>query len=290
MVRSSRVSPFIWLLGIAILLAQGCSYLSFLPTTPIQPIHEDVVYGAPDKYSLRIAPYIFLSDKKLDKNSELFKGLAKLRDQVYSELDLTPSPRAVHVFLFADRKKYEKFMALRYKDQPKRRAFFVADPTTQDLLVYTFWSDQIEEDLRHELTHALLHSVLKDVPLWLDEGLAEYFEMQPQMKGLNTTHLKKLVANKQFAPNLARLERITDLAKMTPTEYRESWAWVHMMLRTDPHCKRVLLGYIHELRKNPTPARLAPRLRNVLPDMESKLMAHIGRIRETPSMLRASIR
>ena len=24
------------------------------------------------------------------------------------------------------------------------------------------------------MTHALLHSVIKDVPLWLDEGLAEF--------------------------------------------------------------------------------------------------------------------
>ena len=47
----------------------------------------------------------------------------------------------------------------------------------EDLLVYTYWGDRIQQDLRHELTHALLHSVLKDVPLWLDEGLAEYFEM-----------------------------------------------------------------------------------------------------------------
>ncbi|MGF1579194.1 MAG: hypothetical protein ACFCD0_07505 [Gemmataceae bacterium] len=288
--RSLRISNFRWCLGVAFVFLAGCSFLSFLPTHPVQPIHPDIVYGAPDTHSLRIAPYIFLSDKKLDKTSKLFQGLAKLRDQVYQELDLIPSPRAVHVFLFQDRPKYEKFMALRYPEQPKRRAFFVADPTTQDLLVYTFWSDKIEQDLRHELTHALLHSVLKDVPLWLDEGLAEYFEIPPEAKGLNKTHLNKLAQNQAFTPNLTRLEGIIDLAKMTPTEYRESWAWVHMMLQTDPRAKQVLLTYIHELRRNPTPSRLAPRLRNAFPDMEGKLMDHIGRVHDRASVLSVSAR
>ena len=34
-----------------------------------------------------------------------------------------------------------------------------------------------EIDLRHEATHALLHGSLPMVPLWLDEGLAKYFEV-----------------------------------------------------------------------------------------------------------------
>ena len=87
----------------------------------------------------------------------------------------------MQVYLFEDRDAYERFMQSRYPNLPRRRAFFVAQPRGvgggDDLLVYTFWGERIRQDLRHELTHALLHSVLKDVPLWLDEGLAEYFEL-----------------------------------------------------------------------------------------------------------------
>ena len=42
--------------------------------------------------------------------------------------------------------------------------------------------DHLRTDLRHELTHALLHGVLKDVPLWLDEGLAGFFELPPDAR------------------------------------------------------------------------------------------------------------
>ncbi|GIT30210.1 MAG: hypothetical protein Ct9H300mP1_22560 [Planctomycetaceae bacterium] len=45
------------------------------------------------------------------------------------------------------------------------------------------------EDLRHEFTHGVLHSSLKRVPLWLDEGLAEYFEVVgPKPGGVNTEY------------------------------------------------------------------------------------------------------
>ena len=51
---------------------------------------------------------------------------------------------------------------------------------------------RVRTDLRHELTHALLHGVLQDVPLWLDEGLAVYFELPPANEGVNPHHLEVL--------------------------------------------------------------------------------------------------
>ena len=56
-----------------------------------------------------------------------------------------------------------------------RRAFFLAQGSRQ--VVYTYFNPQLEVDLRHEATHALLHLAIAELPLWLDEGLAEYFEV-----------------------------------------------------------------------------------------------------------------
>src|SRR5260370_772339 len=72
-----------------------------------------------------------------------------------------------------------------------RRAFFVAPQRPMggaaDLLVYTFWgkNDRIQQDLRHELAHALLHSGLREVPMWLDEGLAANFALPAAARGVN---------------------------------------------------------------------------------------------------------
>src|SRR5438034_4869221 len=115
-------------------------------------------------------------------------------------------------------------MRAKYPELPKRRAFFVAQPRSvggaEDLMVYTYWGERIQQDLRHELTHALLHSVLKDVPLWLDEGLAECYEMPAAWKGVNYQHLEQLRRGPQGPAkvDLARLEQLTDVQQMTPAE------------------------------------------------------------------------
>ena len=61
------------------------------------------------------------------------------------------------------------------------RRFPTAGPSTCSATaraaVYAYRHPELPIDLRHECTHALLHANLPMVPLWLDEGLAEYFEM-----------------------------------------------------------------------------------------------------------------
>src|SRR5207237_9102591 len=168
--------------------ATGCILLPLAPTGPEQAEHEKMP-GTPGKFAYRVSQFLFLSDFEIQRNLPIFRELAGLREQVHKELQLPGTTTIVQVFLFEDKERYERFMQLKHPDLPKRRAFFVAQPRRlgggEDLLVYTYWGDRIQQDLRHELTHALLHCVLKDVPLWLDEGLAEFFEVPPAWNRVN---------------------------------------------------------------------------------------------------------
>jgi hypothetical protein len=242
----------------------------------------------PGKYSWQVSQYVFLSDVELKRNSPLLTELSSLRDQVYKELQLPGASTLVKVYLFENRERYESFMQAKYPDLPKRRAFFVAQPHVggaEELLVYTYWGDRIQEDLRHELTHALLHSVLKDVPLWLDEGLAEYFEVPPSANGINYRHLDQLRYNStgQFKPDLGRLEQLSQVQQMTPAEYREAWAWVHFMLHDKPEAKVVLISYLQQLRTNPNPGLLEPRLTSVYGSLNDNLNTHLAHVDLTAS-------
>jgi hypothetical protein len=274
-------------LALAFLAPLGCHSLKLAPPPAADRAprpERDPGVAAPGKYSTRISQYVFLSDFELQRDLPLFQDLAALRDQVYRELELPTATNVVQVFLFENRERYERFMHARYPDLPKRRAFFVAQPRNvgggEDLYVYTYWGDRVREDLRHELTHALLHSVLKDVPLWLDEGLAEYFELPPEDRGVNARHLEQL-RNGSFKPDLARLERLGLVQQMTPAEYREAWAWVHLMLRDRLEAKAVLLRYVAQLRTNPTPGPLGPQLARVYTSPEESLLQHLARIDTT---------
>ncbi len=248
-----------------------------------------VLPASPGRYTFRIAPYVFLSDFEVKRDQPLFQELAKLRDQVYRELQLTPGRSAVQVYLFENKERYEQFMHAVYPNLPPRRAFFIAQQRAMggadDLLVYTRWGDRIQQDLRHELTHALLHSVIRDVPLWLDEGLAEYFELPPERQGVNAAHVETLRRDLgvSFQPDLDRLEKLKDVGDMKSAEYREAWLWVHLMMHARPESKKVLLAYLQDLRTNRNPGLLGPRLAAVFPSLPEAFKKHLEGHRTTRS-------
>lgn len=274
------------LLCMVSLAAAGLVGCRLFPLQGPEPVRLDrpAAAGLPTRHSLRLSQFVFFSDFEISRNHPLFRDLAGLREQVCKELRLDGGTNLIQVHLFENREKYEAFMQANHPDLPRRRAFFVAQPRrlggAEDLLVYTCWGDRIQQDLRHELTHALLHSVLKDVPLWLDEGLAEFFEVPANWNGLNYQHLEHLV-RPGLACDLNRLEGLTDVQQMAPAEYRESWAWVHFMLRGDPRAKQVLIDYLRELRTNPRPGPLRPRLVAVVPDIEANLRSHLAALEKT---------
>lgn len=245
----------------------------------------------PSRHSFRIPPFVFLSDFEIDPDKPLFQELAKLRDQVYGELRLTPGRSIVQVYLFENKDRYDEYMHAAYPSLPARRAFFIQQQRalggTDDLMVYTSWSERIQQDLRHELTHALLHSVIRDVPLWLDEGLAEYFELPPSECGINGSHLEKLRRDLgiTFHPDLDRLEKMKDVNEMNGPEYREAWLWTHWMLRSNPETRTVLLTYLQDLRRG-NPGPLGPRLTVLCPKLNDEFKKHLDQL-ELPINARA---
>ncbi len=271
----------------ALTLTLGCHTLKMNPPDRTETHGDDptaAAPAAPSKYSFRVAPYVFVSDFEVPHDQPLFQELAGMRDQIYKELQLPPGDSSVQVYLFEDRKSYDHFMQARYPDLPERRAFFIAQPRaiggSDDLIVYTFWGKNIQQDLRHELTHALLHSVIRDVPLWLDEGLAEYFELPPDWKGVNPAHVESLLHAGSFSykPDLPRLEDLTEVKQMAPAEYREAWAWVHLMLRDRPEAKAVLTAYLRQLHQNGAPGLLEPKLAAVFPSLDDAFDRHLAQL------------
>jgi len=263
-----------WLL---ILLA-GCNALR--PNSGTEKETTPPIAG-PGKFHHRESQYVFYSDFRLKENLPLFKELGDLREQICRDLKLPDSNTVIQVFLFEDQTKYETFMKARYAELPVRRAFFIKQPKSaggpSDLLVYTWWGEHIRQDLRHELTHGILHSVLKDVPLWLDEGIAEIYELPPENNGINTGHVE-LCRKGPFNPDLAKLEQLSEVKQMQRPEYREAWAWAHFLLRGTPESKTVLLNYLQTLRQTQPAAPLLPELRKAVSSPNEALVEHVRRI------------
>ena len=232
------------------------------------------IVGLPKGLAIENEHLLVRTDLKLPKDHAVLQDLDRLRDEIADELNLPVQKQPVTVYLFSDELRYAQYLQTRYPLLPPRRAYFVG--TSKELAVYTFWGERIQEDLRHEYTHGVLHATLIDVPLWLDEGLAEYFEVTSQPRGLNRDYAMRLATNlaQGWKPDLDRLESLEKVEDMQKGDYLEAWAWVHFMLHHSEETRAVLVEYLHELRTTGTPGMLSARLRQEIPQAERRFASH----------------
>jgi len=233
--------------------------------------------GLPGRHSLRADQLVVLSDFKLPSKHPLIEDLVKLRTQVSKSLQLPLKTEDVVVYLFSDELAYHQYIQTAHPGLPSRRAYFIATP--KELAVYTYWGDRIQEDLRHEYTHGLLHACLQSVPLWFDEGLAEYFEIAGEKPGgiqPDYAHRLTLGIQNGWRPDLERLEKLEKTEQMQRADYREAWAWVHFMHHSSPETRQIMLDYLHELQSIANPEPLSKRLARDIPSFEERFLSYLA--------------
>jgi hypothetical protein len=237
----------------------------------------------PARDSVRLDQLVIHSNFEIPSQHRLLQEVNALRLDVSGKLGLATSDEPIHVYLFEDAERFGAFMHNRFPSFPERRAFFVETDTR--LAVYAQWGEHVAVDLRHEVTHGYLHSILQNLPLWLDEGLAEYFEMPRGQHGYHRLNIDELMAASaagRWYPNIHRLESLKSVAEMGRTEYAESWAWVHLLLETDPSRQELLHNYLIRLRRDAVAEPLSSSLRQAGLDDPQLLLAHVRELAARP--------
>jgi hypothetical protein len=120
------------------------------------------------------------------------------------------------------------------------------------------------------------------VALWLDEGLAEYFEVPASQRAFDHPHYEALRWNMRLGMvrSVEALEERTDLADMGAFDYRYSWAWVHFMLHGPAAAHRTLVTYLASIQQGAPPDRLSARLAEAVPNPTEKMILHFKHWRE----------
>jgi len=230
----------------------------------------------PHQFSITKGQVVLHSDFPIAEDHQLFNELTTRLKDLQEELGLRASMEPIHVNLFKDPDRFEKVASPHFLETPVRRAFFVETDTQLTACVQL--GDCLAEDLRHEVTHAYLHAIVPKVPLWLDEGLAEYFEVPRNQDGVNETHLNLLM--EQFyrdscRPHLARLASFEPTFDMSQNDYAESWAWVHFLLSSSPANRQLLRDYLTSLKQDERPFSLAVRLEQSINRPDRALTEHL---------------
>ena len=229
----------------------------------------------PSRNTITLDQLVVHSDTPLPQHHRLLQELAGQRMLLATKLGVPTSDEPINVYLFPTADRFKTFMQSHYPELPDRRAFFVETDTR--LAVYAHWSDRVAEDLRHEVAHGYLHGVVPRLPLWVDEGLAEYFEVPRGHRGLHAAHVQELkeALTQGWRPGLARLEKIESAAAMNHLDYAEAWAWMHFLLETTPERQRFLQAYLGLLRQTESAEPLSHQLRRLHLDYERQLLDHV---------------
>lgn len=219
-------------------------------------------------------PFLCHADFSLAEQQPLLDELSLLRQDLQSVLGAPASDETVHLFLFQARPTYQDYIKQYFPRVPYRRALFIK--ARGPGMVFAFQGPDFDVDVRHECTHALLHTWLADVPLWLDEGLAEYFEVPRDKRTAHNPHhavVSAMVRAGQL-PRLDELEAIDSLDRLGRDEYRDAWAWVHFMLHGPREAHDELDRYLADLEGGGESGQLSDRLRRRLPDLQRRLAEH----------------
>ena len=278
--QTRRLNHWFWIVAVssASFLASACATFE----GPGQPL-------VPSQNVTRTGSFTIYTGRPIAADSPSIQSLTALEAEIQKRLGVRTNDHepTVEIYVLKDREAFNHFLTFYYPELPSRRAFFLAQGSKR--VIYTFENDRFEEDLRHEATHALLHEGVGDLPLWLDEGLAEYFEGPAVREGLNPEHIARLPKDleKGWKPELKRLEHLKNVKDMTPRDYRESWAWIHYLLEPDNETGRAtLIAYLADIQAQKSEAEpLSARLARNVSFREQELVGHIEKTRDMKSDL-----
>ena len=222
----------------------------------------------------QVGPFAVRSQFSLVGQESLLRELTDLEQELRRVLALRPCTEVLTVNLFATESGYRAMLAERFPGVPFRRALYVQRGGSAQ--VYAYRHEELSIDLRHECTHALLHADLAMLPLWLDEGLAEYFEMPANRRAFENPHAEslKLRMRLRMLRSLGSLEKEHELGGMTARDYQYAWLWTHFLLHGPKPATEQLWAYLGSIRRGEPPGDLSGRLAGQFPNLNATVVQH----------------
>ena len=219
----------------------------------------------------------FRADFPLSGVNALVDEVNLLEQDMISYLSLSQEREKIEIFIFDQKTNYLEFLKKEFPDAPlDRRALFIKKPNSPGIVVLQL-TREIDDDVRHEMTHAFLHSRFSSIPLWLDEGLAEYFELPRDQRAFQKPYMKKAVGRFMFSktvPSLQKLEKIDDFYSFGLKEYQQSWAWIHFMIHHSQETHQLLAAYLTQIGSGKTANSLEQYLADTIPDYKNEYLRH----------------
>ena len=227
--------------------------------------------------------------------SRLYPAFEKFWDR--KKVELTKSKYPLVIIIFANRPEYERY-ATRELGEPPGKTVAYYNLMTNRVAMFDLTADQlsngqaddrkIDEILTdpravpmvatiiHEATHQLIFNRgmqqrLADTPLWLNEGLALFFEA-PDLRSkrgwrtpgrINQPRLDLFISNYANRPADALIKMISDDTQFQTAEtglaaYADAWAFNYFLLKRKP---REFAAYLKHMSTHQPQVKITPQQR-----------------------------
>ncbi len=250
------LSPVVWLFAAALTNLQAT---------------EPITNWASQK---QVGRFHIHSDFVLPEDEPLIGELSNISAEVTQLLAIPQDDQPIHVVLFANAKEYSRYIKCYFPTVPDRRALYIQHRGPG--MLFAHWHNDVKVDIRHEVVHGLLNSQASPLPLWLDEGLAEYFEVIEKNRMYANPHLSPVFDGTQrdYVPAIEDLERLTTIEQLRTDQYRDSWAWVHFLLHRRFETRQLLVQHLNQLRTASSGIPLSRLVSNSIPNWRLEFKEH----------------
>lgn len=223
--------------------------------------------AAPSKWTRLQTPHFTLlgenGDKPLRRVAERMEQFREVFGRVFpSTKQAMPAPIVVHVF--GSERAYQPFMPLFNGKRVDVGGYFQEAAGAYYITLNIEAGERAYPTIFHEYVHLLVGNTLADVPVWFNEGLAEYYSTY-QMYGEREASIGRVKEEHVFELR----ERFIPLTELLAVDHRsplynegerrgvfyaESWALVHYLLLGSPQRKGQLSTYLRQYADGVAPA------------------------------------
>lgn len=201
-------------------------------------------------HSLESERYRIVSDIDLKTCRETAQMLEESLKRFEARLRPAPRERVERftAYVFSGRAGYTRYAS----DALDFGAQHTAGLYSRDLRQLLVWNQpsraEMFETIRHEALHQYMHRLSDDVPVWLNEGLAECFENAQFQRGpseelrSHPEHLRPLGSTRFPAHAIERFIRVTPAEFYADggLNYARGWALTHFLMNSTPVWRRCL--------------------------------------------------
>jgi tetratricopeptide (TPR) repeat protein len=217
---------------------------------------------------VKSAHFTILGDVKAERLRAIASDLERFRDVLdrWTGLELG-TPRPTYVFVFGRTATFRQYAI--ESGTKVTTGYYVGAPDADYLGIDGENAETAFGVLYHEYVHKGIAATLPSIPLWLNEGVAEFYSTFRIVNDRVETgrpvreHVAWL-ASHPLIP-LEKLFAVTDKSPEYNEEekagvfYAESWALVHMLLRGDESKKAGANTFLAAMLRGEPPAEAAPR-------------------------------